>query len=43
VAGRKAADCFLGARFFGVVALGEQMDDLLIRQGSALEGRTNPL
>jgi hypothetical protein len=30
-------------RFFGVVALGEQIDDLLIRQGCALEGRTNPL
>jgi hypothetical protein len=34
---------FLVRRFFGVVALVEQIDDLLIRQGSALEGRTNPL
>jgi hypothetical protein len=43
VVGRKAADCFLVPRFFGVVALGEQIDDLLICQGSALEGKTNPL
>jgi hypothetical protein len=43
VVGRKAADCFLVRRFFGVIAIGEQIDDLLIGQGSALEGRTNPL
>jgi hypothetical protein len=43
VVGRNAADCFLVRRFFGVIALGEQIDDLLIGQGSALEGRTNPL